>query len=113
MASNSQTFRELQSLRDELSTARRERPSPAVSPPSSPHPDAGISANGSEGADAGPQKGASKQGLPSEDVRELVDEVAQFFQENAKSIAANPAASVIGALAVGVIVGWMLARRGR
>ena len=112
MASNSQTFRELQSLRDELSTARRERPSPAVSPPSSPQPDAGISvaaANGSAAAD--PPKGAAEQDQRGEDIHELVNEATKFFEEAEKNMYAHPATVAISALVVGMFIGWMLRRR--
>ncbi len=114
MVSNSQTFRELQSLREELSTARREGPSPTVSSPPPAQPHAEIShpaSNGSEGVAAAPPKGATEESQRGEDIRELVDEITTFFEEAEKNITAHPAAVAIGAFAVGLIIGWAIRRR--
>jgi ElaB/YqjD/DUF883 family membrane-anchored ribosome-binding protein len=107
VASNSQTFRELQSLREELSTTRSERPSVAEPRTANAEP----AANGSEATTPAPLKGVREEGQKGKDVRELVDEVVSFFEETEKTMATRPAAIAIGAAVVGMIIGWTLGRR--
>ena len=114
VTSNSQTFRELQSLREELSGARREQSSPGAPPPSVAQPPAGgaePSANGSEGVAASPPKGATERDRLGEEIGDLMNELTEFFDEAEKNIVAHPAATAIGALVVGLIIGRLLQRR--
>ena len=113
MTSNSQTFRELQSLREELSGARRERSSPGAPPRSVAQPAAGCtepSANGSEGVAASPPTGAVERDRLGEEIGDLMNELTEFFEDAEKNIVAHPAATAIGALAVGLIIGRLLQR---
>lgn len=95
---------ELKSLHEEISTVRRDRP-----------PAARRAAGG--GAEAGPESAAA--GAPSdseirylqEQLRELVDEVRNFFEEGEKNISAHPTESVLGAMLVGILIGVLLGRR--
>lgn len=97
--------RELNALREELSTARRERPETTASPPHEP------SAPPSDP----PKDSAEKDSAEDEHVRkqlgEFIDEATQFFAQAEKSIAAHPAQSVVGALLVGILIGRLLGRR--
>jgi hypothetical protein len=100
--------RELTSLRDEMAANQRSRISPAGAAATSAAP----TQTGSPAA----EEPANQTGLEDESpihdlVGELVDEVSSFLEEAEKNIAAHPAASVIGALVVGIIIGSMIRRR--
>ena len=114
MASNLQTFQELQALREELSSGRRGASLPAAKspPPAQSRPEIAEPAAREPETEAAP-KGAGQRGPLSEELDELVGELTQFFEEAEKNIAAQPAASAVGALVVGMIVGWMIRRPSR
>jgi ElaB/YqjD/DUF883 family membrane-anchored ribosome-binding protein len=43
--------------------------------------------------------------------REFLDEATKFFDEAEKNVSAHPAASMVGALVVGILIGRLLGRR--
>lgn len=100
MTANSIVSRELQSLRDELSETQQVRRA------SGPVPEPTAHARAPEPV----QESAHVQELHDE-LRDLANEVAAFFDEAEKNIAAHPAQSVIGALLVGIVIGRLLASR--
>ena len=99
MASDDVVSRELKSLQEELSAARRQRNEgpavPRTQPPSSP--------------------GAIHASAESRELRdqlgELANAVTSFLEEAEKEVAAHPAQSVVGALVVGILIGRLLGRR--
>ncbi len=95
--------RELQSLKDELTTAR---PDPAVQTPSADGPAATAEAPGSAGAaaDSSPPKDQGQ-------LAELIKELTGFVEDAEKNISAHPAMSVVAALLLGILIGAALARR--
>ena len=103
MAADAVVSRELKSLQEELSTAQRERVSPT--------PPQAAAASGTTATPPAPPKEAAEGSALREQLRELVDEVTTFFEEAEKNIAAHPAESVVGALLVGALIGYLLARR--
>ena|SRR5208337_2113240 len=105
MASKSAMLEELQSLREELSTARRARkpqaaPSPAMA---EPVPTGSMAAAAPDGA-------ADSEKLHDQ-IGELMSESARFLEEREKDIGAHPLAIAIGGIVVGMIIGRMLGRR--
>lgn len=103
--------RELSSLREELASARRRRPrKPAEEP-------AGVDdlpAAGTAGAgDASAVTKAELRAEPETDgqLRDLVKEIADFFDEAEENISAHPATSIVAALLLGIAIGSLLARR--
>ncbi len=97
MASDPVVSQELNSLREELAAARRERSTAAASQaPPSPSPEPEVK----------PEKPEWRDQLG-----ELADAVTSFLEEAEKDIAAHPAQSVIGALVVGILIGRLLGRR--
>ena len=108
MASRSTTFKELQSLQNELGTGRRERqptsepPSPGVQPP----------ADGPGPVEpASPPNSPANGGQPGDDIGALVREATDYLEERAGDVAAHPLAIAIGGLVIGLIIGRMLPRR--
>lgn len=89
---------ELKSLQAELSAAQRERAATTMSPPTQPS----SSEPASESADEREWR---------DQLGELANAVTGFLEEAEKDIAAHPAQSVIGALAAGIVIGWLLGRR--
>ena len=107
MGSDQVVSRELKSLQEELSAAQRERLTISAAPPMQPSAPPTQPSSTAEPSDA------------SEDKRELRDQlgdlasaVTSFLEEAEKDIAEHPAQSVIGALVVGILIGWLLGRRG-
>jgi len=99
MAADVVVSRELKSLQDELSAAQRERSAaPATPPPAPPSP-------------AEPVKESADERELRDQLRELVNEVTNFFGEAEKNISAHPTQSVIGAMLVGILIGRLLGRR--
>ena len=95
--------RELQSLKDELTTTR---PAPAVQTPSAEGAAASAGAAGS--ADAPAESSPPKdQGQ----LTELIKELTGFLEDAEKNISAHPAMSVVAALLLGIVIGAALARR--
>jgi ElaB/YqjD/DUF883 family membrane-anchored ribosome-binding protein len=99
MATDVVLSNELKSLQDELAATRRERSAMATPPPAveaaSPQPVA-ESADESELRDL---------------LAQFIDEAGTFIGDAEKTIAANPARSVLGALVVGIVIGRLLGRR--
>ena len=95
--------RELQSLKDELTSAR---PEPAAQTPSADGPAATAEAPGSAGAaaDSSPPKDQGQ-------LAELIKELTGFVEDAEKNISAHPAMSVVAALLLGILIGAALARR--
>lgn len=90
--------RELKSLQDELSAAQRQRlGAPAVAPPTI--------------GSAEPVKESPETRELQNQLRELADEITQFFEEAETQISAHPAQSIAGALVVGILIGFLLGRR--
>ena len=97
MASDHVVSQELKSLQEELSAAQRERCAAAsAGQPSSSSNPAPESADEHEWRDQ---------------ISELANAVTSFLEEAEKDIAAHPAQSVIGALVVGILIGWLVGRR--
>jgi ElaB/YqjD/DUF883 family membrane-anchored ribosome-binding protein len=100
MTTNSIVSRELESLRNELAQTQQVRRASG----SAPEPIAQAR------APEPIQESAHVQEMHDE-LRDLANEVAEFFDEAEKNIAAHPAQSVIGALLVGIVIGRLLASR--
>ena len=103
MAADTVVSRELKSLQEELSTSQRDRVSPT--------PPQAAGASGTTATPPAPPKEAAEKRELREQLQDLVNEVTAFFEEAEKNIAAHPAESVVGALLVGVLIGYLLARR--
>jgi ElaB/YqjD/DUF883 family membrane-anchored ribosome-binding protein len=100
MTGDSIVSRELESLRDELAVAQQALRANNSAPEPTVH------ARAPEPI----QESAHLQELHDQ-LRDLAHEVAEFFDEAEKNIAAHPAQSVIGALLVGILIGRLLASR--
>jgi|SRR3974377_1432672 len=98
MASDHVVSQELKSLQEELSAAQRER-SAAAAPP------------GQMSSSSGSAQESADEREWRDQVSELANAVTNFLEEAEKDIAAHPAQSVIGALVVGVLIGWLVGRR--
>ena len=102
MAADTVLSRELKSLQDELSLARRERAARGVQiPPKS---------SDAAAAGAWPQEPAEQAELRSQ-FGELIKEITAFAEDAEKNIAAHPAMSVAAAMLLGILIGSLLARR--
>ncbi len=112
MASKSGTLEELQSLREELSTAERARklrdaPSPAS---------AELRAEDLKRAATGPATAAAPDGATDsealrDEISELMSEAMRFLEERERDMGEHPVAIAIGGVVVGLIIGRMLGRR--
>jgi hypothetical protein len=102
VSNDSLLLHELKSLREELSSSHNERLSRAANRAS-----AGDEVAGSPGQ---PIDAIEERGLHGE-LRELVDAVEAFVQDAEKNAAAHPAATAVGAMVVGVLIGRLLGRR--
>ena len=96
--------RELQSLKDELSTAR---PEPTAQTPSAEEPALGTGAPGPSAGPAASSQAEDAQG----DFGELIKELTGFLEDAEKNISAHPAMSAVAALLLGIVIGAALARR--
>lgn len=90
--------RELKSLQDEVSASQRERAPHPADPPTALDTAAPLS------------ESAEERNL-REQLGDLVGEVTRLFDEAERNISAHPAASVAGALIIGILIGRMLGRR--
>jgi hypothetical protein len=104
MASDQVLSRELKSLQEELSAAQRERQATAAAPPIQP-PSSAEPIHGAE--ESGEEKGELRDQLG-----ELANAVTSFLEDAEKDISAHPAQSVAIALVGGILIGWLLGRRG-
>lgn len=102
MATDAILSRELKSLQEEMSSAKRESPSPVAS--------AGAAAPTDKPTGAAP-KDTDEEREAREQLREFVDELSKLAEEGSKNIAAHPIASMAGALVVGILIGRLLGRR--
>jgi hypothetical protein len=95
MVADAVLSRELKSLQDE-SASNRERPSRP--------PDRKVAPAG--------QPEDKPKGQPSNgQIREFVKDMTEFFADAENNVSAHPAASVIGAMVVGILIGRLLGRR--
>jgi hypothetical protein len=99
---------ELKALQDDVATSQRKRRSrqeaPAAATTDGPARE-GVSANPHDVAeDAGDVQKLREQ------LRELVAEATEVFQDAEKGIATHPTASVLGALLLGILIGRHLGR---
>ncbi len=86
---------------------RRERPPGAPAPRRAA---GGGAETGTESAAAGTPEDPEVRYL-REQLRDFVDEITDFFEEAEKNVAAHPAESVLGAMLVGILIGYLLGRR--
>jgi len=102
MAADVVLSRELKELHAELSSARRERSPPAEerASPAANHTARAVS----------PEELAEEEKLKGE-LHELIDTVKEFVEDAEKNLSAHPAASVMGAMLVGILIGRLLGRR--
>jgi hypothetical protein len=100
--------RELKALQDDVSTSQRRRRSRREARPA---PNAGVASP--EPIPAKPQNEADPADAQKlgDELRELLHEASGFFEEAEKNVAAHPAASVLSALVVGILIGRLTARR--
>ena len=99
MSSDSVLLRELKSLREEISSSQKQRSArPVDRAPATDAP-----------ADNPVQ--AIKERRFEGEMRELVDAIREFTQEAEKSASAHPAATAVGAMAIGILIGRLLGRR--
>ena len=92
--------RELKSLQDELLGTQKERTGEAAAPATvaAPQPR------------AQPAETVEEREMRDQ-LRELANEVTNFFSEAEKTISAHPTQSVAGALLVGILIGRLIGRR--
>ncbi|HML08684.1 MAG TPA: hypothetical protein VK430_11225 [Xanthobacteraceae bacterium] len=101
MTRDAELLRELKSLREELSAAQQKRMSQAAALSSAAAKTASPTTQ--------PDDTAEEQQLHGE-LREFVDVIKDFVQETEKNISAHPAATAIGAMIVGILIGRLLSR---
>jgi ElaB/YqjD/DUF883 family membrane-anchored ribosome-binding protein len=108
MAADPVLSRELRSLQDEIAASQRARVSSS--------PDRPIASNAKAASEPAtvpasqPAERAEDEKLHGE-FREFLDEATKFFDEAEKNVSAHPAASIVGALVVGILIGRLLGRR--
>jgi ElaB/YqjD/DUF883 family membrane-anchored ribosome-binding protein len=91
--------RELKSLQEELSVSQKERVATSSAAPA-PLP-----------IPAEPVTETPEERELRDQLRELANEVTNYFAEAEKTISAHPTESVVGALLVGILIGRLLGRR--
>ncbi len=101
MTADAGLARELSALRDELTAARREPPSPA----------AAREAGGETRTEPRPADDAGEEREASEQLRDLVKLIKELAQEAEQGLSEHPTASVIGALILGILIGRLLGKR--
>ena len=109
MASDIVLSSELKSLQEEVAAARRARQPASLPGLDRATADAPRAAGAMAIATAAPDERAEAQAL-GDQLGELVDQVAHFFEGAEKNIAAHPAESVIAALLLGILIGRLLGR---
>jgi len=100
MAAEAVISHELESLHQEVSASRRERPIPHVKPDPTSR-EAGAQTIPLDDPAPQQQYGAGNK---------FVDAVTEFFEEAEKNVSAHPAAHVIGGVVVGILIGRLLGR---
>jgi hypothetical protein len=98
--------RELKALREEIAALQRARTAPQAPAASAAAPAAGAPPFSGVAAEAA-EADAELRGQ----LHDFVAEATKFFEEAEKNVAAHPAASVVGALVLGVFIGRLLGRR--
>ncbi len=104
MAADDVVGRELKSLQEALSTARRDREAAAM---------AAAPATQTSSSTQPGQAAAEEHHEFREQLAELANAVTSFVEDAEKEIAAHPARTVVGALVVGILIGRLLGRGGR
>src|SRR5271167_551883 len=108
MAADPVLSRELRSLQDEIAASQRAR---ASSPPDHPTlSDAKGRVDAASVPVSQPTETAEEEELRGQ-FREFLDEATEFFAEAEKNVSEHPAASMVGALVVGMLIGRLLGRR--
>lgn len=102
MTTDAVLSRELKSLQEEISASRRDSQARFA--------DAAATRDETAAPASPADVIQTEQQLHSE-LRELVNEITEFFAEAEKNIAAHPTAIVIGAMVVGILIGRLLGRR--
>jgi hypothetical protein len=100
MASDPVLSRELKSLQEELSAGQRDRPAMPADPPIQPP------------SSAEPIRESEEKGELRDQLGELANTVTSFLEDAQEEISAHPAQSIVGALVAGILIGWLLGRRG-
>jgi len=100
MKSDAVLARELAALREELQALRRERPTPATD---------ADTAGTNKAAGAAANAGEAWQ-IP-EQFGDFLKLIKEFTEEAEHNVAEHPAASVVGALLLGILIGRMLGKR--
>ena len=100
MNSDTVLARELAALREELQALRRERPAPA-----------GNRDAAAADTAARPAADAGEAWQIPEQLGDFMKLVKEFTEEAEHNVAQHPAASVIGALLIGIVIGRMLGKR--
>ena len=103
--------RELKALQDDVSTAQRRRRSRRDRPTESAPAPAPTEIAAKPQPPDGAEEDSSEARKLHEQLRELLDEATGIFDEAERSIATHPAAAVLGALVVGILIGRLLGRR--
>jgi ElaB/YqjD/DUF883 family membrane-anchored ribosome-binding protein len=91
--------REVKSLHEEVSAARNSEPPPD------------DMRGGETGQRAAQPEANVADQRPKTEAGEIVKAIAEFVAEAENNIAAHPAANMLGALVVGILIGRLLARR--
>ena len=99
--------RELKALREEIAALQRTRTAPQGPAASAASPAAGAPPMSGGVAAEAAEADAELRGQ----LHDFVAEATKFFEEAEKNVAAHPAASVVGALVLGVFIGRLLGRR--
>ncbi|MGD1015146.1 MAG: hypothetical protein ABR863_01715 [Roseiarcus sp.] len=102
MSDDSVLLHELKSLREEVSSSRRERLSRAA--------DRAAAGDEAGGSPVQPIEAIEERRLDGE-LREFVDAIKEFAQDAEKSASAHPATTAVGAMVVGILIGRLLGRR--
>ena len=111
MASKSATLEELQSLREELSSAERARQPKSAPSLAAAEPRAEDLKHAAEPAAAAAPDGATDSETRRDEISELMSEAVRFLEERESDMGAHPVAIAIGGIVVGLIIGRMLGRR--
>ncbi len=102
MSNDSVLLHELKSLREEISSSQKERLSRAA--------DRAPAGDEAAGNPVQPIEAIEQRRLAGE-LRELVDAIKEFVQDAEKNASAHPAATAIGGMVVGILIGRLLGRR--
>jgi hypothetical protein len=96
--------RELKSLQDELSAARRARADQRA-------PASGTSPSGEAAPPVGSPEAPTDEAELRGELRDLVKELTDFAEDAEQNIAAHPVMSIAAAMLLGILIGSLLGRR--